>query len=65
MEQIFIRNREIATKEYVDAVAQGGGSSADLSNYYTKAEVDALIAALREEFLTVNTQLENIINGDE
>lgn len=66
MEQIFIRNREIATKEYVDAVAgQGGGSSANLSNYYTKAEVDALITALREEFLEVNTQLENIINGDE
>lgn len=36
-----------ATKEYVDnAVANGGGSgsTADLSNYYTKAEVDAKIA---------------------
>lgn len=39
MDKIFIRNREVATKEYVDAVA-GGGASVDLSNYYTKEEMD-------------------------
>ncbi len=48
MDRIFIRNREVATKEYVDTVA-GGGSSVDLSNYYTKAEVDAAIAAALAE----------------
>lgn len=48
MDRIFIRNREVATKEYVDAVA-GSGSSVDLSNYYTKAEVDAAIAAALAE----------------
>lgn len=40
MDRIFIRNREIATKDYVDSVATGGGASVDLSNYYTKEEVD-------------------------
>lgn len=40
MDKIFIRNREIATKEYVDAVA-GGGTSVDLSNYYTKEEINS------------------------
>lgn len=56
-----------ATKKYVDEsiAAAGTGGSGDLTNYYTKAEVDALIAGLRAEFLEVNTQLENIINGGE
>ena len=40
-------NDDIATKKYVDeaiaAASIGGGSETDLSNYYTKAEVNALI----------------------
>ena len=48
MDRIFIRDREIATKEYVDAVA-GSGADVDLSNYYTKEEVDAAIAAALAE----------------
>lgn len=35
-------NKQLATKEYVDSVATGGGS-VDLSDYYTKAETEALI----------------------
>lgn len=58
-----------ATKKYVDdsiaAAGTGGSGSGDLTNYYTKEEVDALIAGLRAEFLEVNTQLENIVNGGE
>ena len=47
MNQIFIRGNEIATKEYVDETITkvNGGEAADLSNYYTKEEVEALIAA--------------------
>lgn len=40
MDRIFIRDREIATKDYVDSVAIGGGASVDLSNYYTKEEIN-------------------------
>ena len=56
-----------ATKKYVDdsIAAVGTGGSGDLTNYYTKEEVNALIAELRAEFLEVNTQLEDIINGGE
>lgn len=41
-------NEEIATKKYVDdAIAAagtgGGGGSADLTNYYTKSEVDGIV----------------------
>lgn len=46
MNQIFIRGNEMATKEYVDnAVENAATGGADLSNYYTKEEVEALIAA--------------------
>ena len=45
MNQIYIRGNEIATKEYVDnAIANADGNGTDLSNYYTKEEVEALIA---------------------
>lgn len=56
-----------ATKKYVDdsIAAAGTGGSGDLTNHYTKEEVDALVAGLRAEFLEVNTQLENIVNGGE
>ena len=41
MNQIFIRGNEVATKEYVDKVVENAATGgADLSNYYTKEEVD-------------------------
>lgn len=47
MNKIFIRGNEMATKEYVDETITkiNGGEATDLSNYYTKEEVEALIAA--------------------
>lgn len=45
MNQIYIRGNEMATKEYVDsAIEDINGGSVDLTNYYTKEEVEALIA---------------------
>jgi hypothetical protein len=39
-----VADLDCANKKYVDdAVAGAGGGSADLSNYYTKAEIDAKI----------------------
>ena len=40
-----IHSLDCANKKYVDDVVKnaGGGGSADLSNYYTKAEIDAKI----------------------
>ena len=43
MNQIYIRGNEIATKEYVDSLSFGGGD-ADLSNYYTKEEINNIIS---------------------
>ena len=41
MNKIYIRGNEIATKEYVDSLSfSGGGENVDLSNYYTKEEID-------------------------
>ena len=40
MNKIYIRGNEIATKEYVDSLSFGGGENVDLSNYYTKEEID-------------------------
>lgn len=62
-----------ATKKYVDdaiaGVSGGSGGEADLTNYYTKAEVDALLQALRDEFVSannsINDKLETIIYGGE
>lgn len=62
-----------ATKKYVDdavAGASGGsGGEANLTNYYTKAEVDALLQELRNEFVSannnINDKLETIIYGGE
>ncbi len=34
---------DYATKEYVDNLSLGGGENVDLSNYYTKEEMDAVI----------------------
>ena len=64
---ILYQSKYGATKKYVDdcIAAVGTGVSGDLTNYYTKEEVNALIAELRAEFLEVNTQLEDIINGGE
>ena len=46
MNQIFIRGNEVATKEYVDkAIEDNTAEEIDLSNYYTKEEVEAAIAA--------------------
>lgn len=58
--------KPLATKEYVDKqIASGGsgGGSADLTNYYTKAEVDALIpddyiTSIPAEYVT-DTELTN------
>ena len=62
-----------ATKKYVDdaiaGVSGGSGSEVDLTNYYTKAEVDALLQALRDELVSannsINDKLETIIYGGE
>ena len=62
-----------ATKKYVDdavaGVSGGSGGGADLTNYYTKAEVDALLQELRNEFVSannnINDKLETIIYGGE
>lgn len=62
-----------ATKKYVDeavaSVSGGSGGGADLTNYYTKAEVDALLQELRNEFVSannnINDKLETIIYGGE
>lgn len=62
-----------ATKKYVDdaiaGVSGGSGGEVDLTNYYTKAEVDALLQALRDEFVSannsINDKLETIIYGGE
>lgn len=43
---------DYATKDYVDdeiAKVEGGSADVDLSNYYTKEEIDALIPASGEE----------------
>ena len=61
------------TKKYVDdaiaGVSGGSGGGADLTNYYTKAEVDALLQELRNEFVSannnINDKLETIIYGGE
>ena len=39
-----------------DITISGGGSSADLTNYYTKTEIDSLVG-------NINSVLESIING--
>ena len=62
-----------ATKKYVDeavaSVSGGSGGEANLTNYYTKAEVDALLQELRNEFVSannnINDKLETIIYGGE
>ena len=64
---------EYATTKYVDdaiaGVSGGSGGEADLTNYYTKAEVDALLQELRNEFVSannnINDKLETIIYGGE
>ena len=65
MDRIFIRDREIATKDYVDTVV-GGGSNVDLSNYYTKEEVDAAIAAalaeIQADLASAKANLETLTN---
>lgn len=43
MNKIYIRGNEIATKEYVDSLSFEGGG-ADLSNYYTKEEINNIIS---------------------
>ena len=66
-------NYHPATKKYVDdvvaGVSGGSGGEANLTNYYTKTEVDALLQALRDEFVSannnINDKLETIIYGGE